>query len=124
MRRLKISQQVAPCAQTFTLHPFAPLFFFSGGSKGKKLSKNEQTGHTLQNLIKMLVQKGNDPIIVFAFSRKECEQYASQLTKLDLCNETEKALVTQVFNSAMDALSPDDKQLPQVAYRHSFFFFF
>jgi|TARA_B110000914_G_scaffold86085_1_gene75762 ATP-dependent RNA helicase DOB1 len=61
----------------------------------------------------MLVQKGNDPIIVFAFSRKECEQYASQLTKLDLCNETKKALVTQVFNSTMDALSPGDTVLGQ-----------
>lgn len=90
--------------------------------KEKKMSKEDKAGLAVMNLVKMLVQKGSDPIIVFAFSRKACESYATKLMKLDMCNETEKALITKVFNSAMDSLTAEDKQLPQVLLINNLFF--
>lgn len=44
-----------------------------------------------------------DPVIVFSFSKRECETYALQIAKLDLTSADEKALIEQV--SAGDALS-------------------
>lgn len=59
------------------------------------------------------------PVIVFSFSKKDCEAYALQMSKLNFNSEEEKALVDEVFNNAIDNLSDDDKKLPQVnpAYR-------
>jgi hypothetical protein len=37
-----------------------------------------------------------DPVIVFAFSKKECEALAMQLSKLDLCEEAERNQVEKV----------------------------
>ena len=73
------------------------------------------------------------PVIIFSFSRKECEAYALQTSKLEFNsgNSTsanyilkllffycslaeEKALVEEVFNNAIDVLSDEDKKLPQV----------
>ena len=55
-----------------------------------------------------------DPCIVFSFSKKDCEAYALQMSRLDFNAEQEKELVEQVFVNAMEALSDDDKKLPQV----------
>lgn len=38
-----------------------------------------------------------DPVIVFAFSKKECEALAMQLSKLDLCDETERNQIEKVY---------------------------
>ena len=36
------------------------------------------------------------------------------MSKLDFNDDSEKALVDQVFNNAMESLADDDRQLPQV----------
>lgn len=58
------------------------------------------------------------PVIVFSFSKKDCEAYALQMSKLNFNSEEEKALVDEVFNNAIDNLSDDDKKLPQVKITH------
>jgi len=55
-----------------------------------------------------------NPVIIFAFSKRECEQLAMQMSKLDFNTEDEAAAVEQVFESAIGALSEDDKKLPQI----------
>jgi ATP-dependent RNA helicase DOB1 len=55
-----------------------------------------------------------DPCIVFSFSKKDCETYALQMSRLDFNDEEEKELVEQVFVNAIEALSDDDRKLPQV----------
>ncbi len=57
-----------------------------------------------------------DPCIVFSFSKRECEAYALKISRLDFNSEEEKALVEQVFLNALEALSDDDKKLPQVSF--------
>lgn len=44
-------------------------------------------------------------VIVFSFSKKECEKLALNMAKLDLNDEDEKKLVDTIFWNAMDCLS-------------------
>lgn len=45
---------------------------------------------------------------------RECEANALNMSKLDFNDDSEKALVTQVFQNAMESLADEDRQLPQV----------
>ena len=58
--------------------------------------------------------KNYDPVIVFSFSKRDCETYATQLKRLDLTTEEEKRFVVEIFTNAIDSLSEDDRKLPQV----------
>ena len=60
------------------------------------------------------MQRNYDPLIVFSFSKKECELLARQMTELDLNNTSEKKLVEGMFWNAVDILSEEDRRLPQV----------
>jgi len=53
-------------------------------------------------------------VIVFSFSKKECEALALQMAPLDLNDESEHKLVEGIFWNAVDSLSEDDRRLPQV----------
>ncbi|KAL2939497.1 DExH-box ATP-dependent RNA helicase DExH9 [Bienertia sinuspersici] len=65
-------------------------------------------------LVKMLMLRQYDPVILFSFSKRECEFLAMQMAKLDLNGDDEKVNIETIFWSAMDMLSDDDKKLPQV----------
>lgn len=65
-------------------------------------------------IVKMIMERRFAPVIIFSFSKKDCEAYALQMTKLDLNTIEEKKLVDEVFSNAMDVLSEDDRKLPQV----------
>ncbi|XP_005095875.3 exosome RNA helicase MTR4 [Aplysia californica] len=67
-------------------------------------------------IVKLIMERNFSPVIVFSFSRKDCEGYGMQMSKLDFNTEDEKALVEEVFNNAVDALSDEDKKLPQVEH--------
>lgn len=66
-------------------------------------------------MVKMIIQRQYDPVILFSFSKRECEFLAMQMAKMDLCEEVEKENIETIFWSAMDMLSDDDKKLPQVS---------
>lgn len=53
-------------------------------------------------------------VIVFSFSKKECEALALQMAPLDLNDEEERKVVDSVFWNAVECLSEDDRRLPQV----------
>ncbi|KAK9123316.1 hypothetical protein Sjap_012918 [Stephania japonica] len=69
----------------------------------------------IYKIVKMIMQRQYDPVILFSFSKKECEFLALQMAKMDLNGDDEKANVETIFWSAMDILSDDDKKLPQVS---------
>lgn len=52
-------------------------------------------------------------VIVFSFSKKDCEAMALQMATLDLNTDEEKLLVESVFNSAMDCLQSKDRKCAQ-----------
>lgn len=81
--------------------------------KDKKKPTKSITGD-LFKIVKLVMEKGLDPCIVFSFSKKDCESYALQMARLDFNSDEEKDLVEQVFVNAIEALSEDDKTLPQV----------
>lgn len=87
-----------------------------GDKKGRKgaLLKTNQGQSNIFKMVKMIMERNFAPVIIFSFSKKDCEVYAMQLAKLDLNSLEEKKLVDEVFNNAMDVLSEEDRRLPQV----------
>ncbi|OMO82728.1 hypothetical protein COLO4_22854 [Corchorus olitorius] len=69
-------------------------------------------------LVKMIILRQYDPVIIFSFSKRECEFLAMQMSKMDLNDDDEKANIETIFWSAMDMLSDDDKKLPQASIKH------
>lgn len=66
-------------------------------------------------MVKMIIQRQYDPVILFSFSKRECEFLAMQMARMDLNEDDEKVNIETIFWSAMDMLSDDDKKLPQVS---------
>lgn len=60
--------------------------------------------------------KHYNPVIVFSFSKRECESLALQMSKLDFNDDTEKDMVSKVFGNAISQLSDADKELPQIQH--------
>lgn len=52
---------------------------------------------------------------MFALSKRQCEELAGHLVTAELNSPDESALVASIFRSAMDVLSVEDRQLPQIA---------
>lgn len=62
----------------------------------------------------MIMMKNYNPVIVFSFSKNMCESFALQMSNLTFNEESEKAMVEKVFNSALEMLTEEDKNLPQI----------
>ena len=62
----------------------------------------------------MIVERAYSPLIVFAFGKKSCETLARQMSALELNSAEERAMVGDIFHSAVDLLCEDDRELPQV----------
>ncbi|XP_032425797.1 exosome RNA helicase MTR4 [Xiphophorus hellerii] len=89
----------------------------SGGGKWDRGRKGGTKGpSSVFKIVKMIMERNFQPVIIFSFSKKDCEAYALQVSKLDFNNDDEKRLVEEVFNNAVDCLSDDDKKLPQVEH--------
>ena len=71
-------------------------------------------GSNCFKIVKMIMERNFAPVIIFSFSKKECEAYALQMAKLDFNTPEEKKLVDEVFQNAMMVLSEEDRGLPQV----------
>ncbi|XP_061589656.1 exosome RNA helicase MTR4 [Cololabis saira] len=92
-----------------------------GSSQGGRWDPRGRKGGTrgpssVFKIVKMIMERNFQPVIIFSFSKKECEAYALQVAKLDFHGEEEKRLVEEVFNNAVDCLSDEDKKLPQVEH--------
>lgn len=86
-----------------------------GRGKDKKLNKGGNDGPSdIYKIVKMVMLKSLNPVIVFAFSKRECESGALQMSKLAFNDDSEKEMVSKVFNSAIEMLSEEDRNLPQI----------
>lgn len=88
-----------------------------GDQKGRKGGvKATGPGGTTNifKIVKMIMEHSLAPVIIFSFSKRDCEIYASQMARLDFNTMEEKKLVDEVFNNAMDVLNDEDRKLPQV----------
>ncbi|GLT97432.1 hypothetical protein SLE2022_149980 [Rubroshorea leprosula] len=68
----------------------------------------------IYKIVKMIMERKFQPVIVFSFSRRECEQHAMSMSKLDFNTEEEKDDVEKVFHSAMLCLNEEDRNLPAI----------
>lgn len=67
-----------------------------------------------ERIVRMVMERSYQPVIVFAFSKKETEALAMQMSKLDFTSEKEKTCVAEIFRNAIGSLSNSDQQLPQI----------
>jgi len=88
--------------------------------KGRKGNKTKKGGalkggvSDIYKIVKLIMNRNLNPVIIFAFSKRECEALAMQMSKLDFNTEDEAATVQQVFENAMGQLAEDDRKLPQI----------
>ena len=105
---------------------------WKGGANGqddgiqRKISKLMLAPTDIYKIIKMIMLKNYNPVIVFSFSKRECEHLALKMSKLDfndsrspsqesmLIVEDEKDLVRSIYTNALNSLSENDRNLPQV----------
>ncbi|ORE02182.1 antiviral helicase [Rhizopus microsporus var. microsporus] len=88
----------------------------SRGKKGKtyKGGNSNDGPPDIYRIIKMIMMKNYHPVIVFSFSKRECEANALVMSKLDFNDDSERDMVNQVFTNAISGLNEDDRQLPQI----------
>jgi ATP-dependent RNA helicase DOB1 len=79
----------------------------SGGKKGGQFAD-------LHRIVKLIMDRNLNPVIVFSFSKKDCERFALALNSEDYTDDVEKSLISQVYNNAIESLGEDDQKLPQV----------
>lgn len=96
----------------------ADALLSSGNAKKRKRGGGGKKGGDqlagLHRIIKLIMARNLNPVIVFSFSKKDCERFALTLNKEDYTDDIEKDLITQVYTNAIDSLGDDDQKLPQV----------
>nr|XP_031861831.1 uncharacterized protein CI109_002660 [Kwoniella shandongensis]KAA5528903.1 hypothetical protein CI109_002660 [Kwoniella shandongensis] len=86
------------------------------GRKGKTRKGGAMKGEKsdIYKIVTLIMRRNLNPVIIFAFSKRECEDLAMQMQKFDFNTEDEAATVAQVFENAIGALSEDDRKLSQI----------
>ncbi|XP_044754948.1 exosome RNA helicase MTR4-like [Coccinella septempunctata] len=89
-----------------------------GDQKGRKggVRNKDATQTDIYKMVKMTVERNFAPVIVFSFSKKDCELYAKQMTKMDFNTTSEKLAVDEIFNNAIQVLSEEDQDLPYIKH--------
>jgi ATP-dependent RNA helicase DOB1 len=64
----------------------------------------------------MIMIKNYNPVIVFSFSKRECEHHALSMSQLAFNDDAEKEMVAKVFENAISSLSEEDRGLPQIQH--------
>lgn len=115
-REENFQKAMAMIAENKGEDPSDPMAKRKGKGKDKKLNKGgPMKGKSdMFKIVKMIMLKNLNPVIVFSFSKRECEANALQLIQLSFNDDSEKEMVSKVFNSAIEMLSEDDRELPQI----------
>ncbi|OAA37629.1 ATP-dependent RNA helicase DOB1 [Metarhizium rileyi] len=88
-----------------------------GKGKNKKINKGgADEGSDLHKIIRMTIKKKFNPVIVFNFSKRECESMALSISNLSFNDDSEKAMVRKVFHNAIESLAEQDRELPQIQH--------
>jgi len=89
------------------------------GRKAREGKDSKSKGGIIEDLVKivkLVKDKNLYPLIVFSFSRRECETYASEMANkhIDFNTKEEQEMVNKIFESALGQLDDSEKQLPAV----------
>ncbi|KAK7050397.1 rRNA-processing arch domain-containing protein [Favolaschia claudopus] len=85
------------------------------GKKGKSKKGGTKGPSDISRLIKMIMLKNYNPVIVFAFAKRECEALALTLSKFEFNSTEEQELVGNIFTNAIENLAAADRELPQIS---------
>lgn len=87
-----------------------------GGSMANARSLRTSGGDQSEwtKLIQNLKDKALLPVVVFAFSKRLCEESASKLSKLDLSTPSERSEIHLFLEASIQRLQGSDRELPQV----------
>lgn len=91
----------------------------SRGKKGQTFKGGAAKGDSkgdIYKIVKMIWKKKYNPVIVFSFSKRDCEELALKMSKLDFNSEEEKDALTKIFNNAIALLPETDRELPQIKH--------
>ncbi|KAI8903183.1 NUC185 domain-containing protein [Gorgonomyces haynaldii] len=81
----------------------------------KKITERKRDKNVFIPLTQHLKKFGLLPCIVFSFSKKKCEEYASLLSNIDFTSgQQQKSEIHLFFERSLGCLKGTDKQLPQV----------
>ncbi|ODQ62318.1 hypothetical protein WICANDRAFT_38509 [Wickerhamomyces anomalus NRRL Y-366-8] len=87
------------------------------GKKGQTFKGGNKDGKSdIYKIVKMIWVKKYNPVIVFSFSKRDCESLALKMSKLDFNTEEERDTLTKIFNNAVDVLPESDRELPQIKH--------
>ncbi|RUP46089.1 NUC185 domain-containing protein [Jimgerdemannia flammicorona] len=85
------------------------------GGRGRSFQAMQQVDRNLWiHMIGFLSKKQLLPVVVFTFSKRKCDEFASGLPNIDLCSNSEKSKVHVFIEKNLSRLHGDDRQLPQV----------
>ncbi|KAG7662926.1 MTR4 [[Candida] subhashii] len=85
------------------------------GKKGQTFKGGNKDGKTdIYKIVKMIYMKRYNPVIVFSFSKRDCESLALKMSKLDFNTDEEREALTKIFTNAINLLPEQDKELPQI----------
>lgn len=92
-----------------------------GGAKKSRKKTDADRAGGLRKIVRLIKERHFDPVIVFSFSRRECESNAmlmadEKLGRLDFNSEAEKEAVDVVFKNAIECLPQRDRELRAVAH--------
>lgn len=98
--------------------PSDPLAAQKGKGKNKKTNKGgaADSQSDIAKIIKMIMKKSFHPVIVFNFSKRDCENMAISISHMTFNSSTEKNMVREVFKNALMTLSDEDRNLPQLTH--------
>ena len=70
----------------------------------------------IYKIVKMIWVKKYNPVIVFSFSKRDCEALAMKMSKLDFNTDEERSMLTKIYDNAIQMLPEDDRELPQIKH--------
>ncbi|KAI1709969.1 rRNA-processing arch domain-containing protein [Ditylenchus destructor] len=93
------------------------MSFLADGPKFDKRKSGGGPGgqSNVVKIIRTIKERDMLPCIIFSFSRKECEAYASILKDMDFNDDEEKRAIKMIYENAISLLSTEDQTLPQIA---------
>ncbi|KAG6359843.1 hypothetical protein INS49_010896 [Diaporthe citri] len=98
--------------------PADPNAQMKGRGRNKKTNKGGKSDSQsdISKIIKMIMKRSFHPVIVFNFSKRDCEAMALAISHMTFNNASEKQLVREVFHSAINQLAEEDRTLPQITH--------
>jgi antiviral helicase SKI2 len=80
-------------------------------SRSEKMGSEQSQTHSL---VKYLKEKDLLPVVIFVYSKKQCENAGFGLQHMDLSVTAEKARIRSFFDSSVARLNSSDRKLPQI----------